>query len=95
MIEYISGAIKANAGENITITAEITNESGEEITEDCQLHIFDNNKTMLLESNGTYQDGEWSFLIPAEATKELSGRYFYCIGHKGTSLCFKQPIYFV
>ena len=94
MIEYIHGAIKATAGEDISIVAEITAETGETITEDCNLHIFDKNKQMIVEVKGTFNDNEWSFTIPATATKGLYGRYMYCIGHKKSSLCFKQPIYF-
>jgi hypothetical protein len=93
MIEYLYNAIRAAAGQNITLSAEITDNNGEDITEDCQLHIF-NDKEMIIEVDGIYQDGEWTFPVSGEATKGLYGRYFYCIGHKESSLCFKQPIYF-
>lgn len=93
MIEYIYNAIRATAGQDITLPAEITTETGEDITEDCQLHIF-KDKEMIIAVDGIYKEGEWAFTIPAEKTKDLYGRYFYCIGHKGSSLCFKQPIYF-
>ncbi len=95
MIEYIHGAIKATAGEEIDIVAEITADTGEAITEDCELHIFDKGKNMITASQGVYNGEEWRFTIPAEATKGLEGRYMYCIGYKKSSLCFKQPIYFV
>lgn len=95
MIEYIHGAIKATAGEEIDIIAEITADTGEAITEDCELHIFDKDKNMIVAAKGTFSNDEWTFTIPAEATKGLEGRYMYCIGHKSSSLCFKQPIYFV
>jgi hypothetical protein len=95
MIEYIHGAIKASAGQDIDVVAEITTQTGEAITEDCKLHIFDKNNKMICEVKGVYAYEEWTFTIPAEATKGRSGRHMYCFGYKGSSLCFKQPIYFV
>ena len=93
MIEYIYDAIRISAGQDVTLIAEITDESGEDITEDCELHIF-KGEEMIIEVAGTYKDDEWHFIIPAEKTKGLRGRHFYCIGHRGSSLCFKQPVYF-
>jgi hypothetical protein len=93
MVEYLYNAIRATAGNEITISAVITNENNN-ITENCCLWLHDKDKdTMLAEINGIYNGEEWTFTIPAEVTKGLKGRYWYCIRHGDNSLCFKQPMY--
>jgi hypothetical protein len=95
MIEYLYDAVKASKGQDITLAAEITDEDGAQIVEDCELHLFNPDKEMIATIEGVYESEEWRFTIPKEATADLKGRCWYCIGHNGNSLCFKQPIYFV
>ena len=97
MIEYLYDAIRAHAGNDLVISAEITDVLNEPIVEKCVLWLHDKDKeTMIAEIKGQYSEEEgWTFTIPAELTEGLEGRYWYCIRHEGTSLCFKQPIYLV
>ncbi|MBQ9913549.1 MAG: hypothetical protein IJO73_04905 [Clostridia bacterium] len=92
MIEYLYNAIRATAGENIIITAKITDDSGAYIDEVCNLKLFDNDKEIITVS-GIYNGELWDFIIPAEDTKDLRGRYFYSISHRGNSISFREPIY--
>lgn len=94
MIEYIHNAVMTSAGEEITITAKVINELGE-VIDGCHLSLFDNNDATIVSTTGITTDDITQFTVPAEATKGLKGRYWYCIcGHDNTSYCFKQPIYF-
>ena len=94
MIEYLYNAIRALAGQDITITAIVANEQGEPITEGCHIMLFNPDRELLATIDGTYkQDGEWDFTIPADTTEGLYGRYWYCICQHDKSLCFKEPIY--
>ena len=45
--------------------------------------------------DGTYleENGMWQFMIPAETTVGMDGRYWYCIMRDNTNLCFKKPLY--
>ena len=96
MIEYLYTAIRAHAGNDIIIAADITDDNGADITEGCTLVLHDKDKnTMIAEIDGSYSDGEWTFFIPAAITKGLDGRYWYCIRNNGNALCFKEPIYLV
>lgn len=97
MIEYLYDAIRAHAGNDLVITADITDNSKETVTEGCSLMFHDTDKeTMIAEIKGVYDENDgWTFTIPAELTKERTGRYWYCITHEGSALCFKQPIYLV
>ena len=92
MIEYIYNAIKATAGEDITIAASITDDNNQPITSGCTLEIFDDEE-VLVTIDGVYADDLWSFVIPADATINLKGRYWYTINNQYFSLCFKDPIY--
>lgn len=95
MIEYIHNAIKASAGQPIGVTAKITNEDNTEITDNCSLMIH-TDKEMLLSVEGIYLGSSiWQFEVPAEATKGLKGRYWYCICNDNNNLCFKEPLYLV
>ena len=95
MIEYIYDAIKASAGQPIGITAKITKEDSEEITKDCNLILYDDEK-MLIRVDGVYLGNSiWQFEVPAETTQDLKGRYWYSISHEDSDLCFKQPLYLV
>lgn len=94
MIEYFYNAIKAVSGQPISISANITDENGLSITENCKLMLHEDNKD-LCAVDGVYlaEQDLWLFIVPAEMTKGLSGRYWYCIMKDGMNLCFKQPIY--
>lgn len=95
MVEYLYNAIRASAGSDAVIGAHIRNTSGECIKENCSLMLHDDND-MLGTFEGALDGSEcWTFTIPAEITKDLKGRYWYCICHQGVNLCFKEPIYFI
>lgn len=96
MIEYLYNCIRATAGENVGITAIITNADGEQITEHSHIMLFDKDDTLLATIDGEYvaELGNWQFTLPAELTKGKCGRYWYRICTTDDSLCFKQPIYF-
>lgn len=94
MVEYLYDAIRALSGQDITITALIADEEGVAIEENCHIMLFSPEKEHIATFDGVYKaDGEWDFTIPAETTKGLHGRYWYCICQHNHSLCFKQPIY--
>ena len=98
MIEYLYNGIRAHAGNDLTISAVVTNEGGEVITEGVVLALHDKDReTMIYMANGTYSEEakELTFVIPKEITKGKSGRYWYCIQYEGNALCFKEPIYLV
>lgn len=92
MIEYLYDAIRATAGLDIVIAANITDDEGVPITEGCSLMLSDDNKAITI-INGVYDGELWSFTIPASDTVGLSGRYWYCIYYNDSALCFKKPIY--
>lgn len=94
MIEYLYDAIRATAGEDIIISAKITDDSGEHIDEICNLKLFNNNE-VISDVPGVYNGELWDFTIPAADTANLSGRYFYSICHRGNSISFKEPIYLI
>lgn len=96
MIEYLHDAIRAVAGQEIAVSATITDDLDLPVAEDCQLVLHDDNADLYV-AVGVYfeEDGTWNFNIPAEVTKGLHGRYWYCIQHDGNNLCFKKPIYLV
>lgn len=92
MVEYILDTILATSGTDAEVVASIKDEFFEPITKDCslRLHIGEDMITIA----GDYIDNLWLFVIPAEVTKDLKGRYFYCIAHNNEMLCDKEPIYF-
>lgn len=94
MVEYLYDAIRATAGVDVTIAAEVTDEIGNVITDGCSfvLHIDDNK---MISITGECVEGIFAFTIPADITKDLKGRHWYCVKHDDEQLCFKQPIYFV
>jgi hypothetical protein len=96
MIEYLLNAIRAVAGQEITIAAKITDEAGAEIVDGCAFVLHLDNDTMA-KIEGVYVSALncWQFTIPAEITKGYIGRYEYCIQHKGNNLCFKEPFYLI
>jgi len=97
MIEYFYDAIRAVAGQEIIISASITDEWDEVITEDCSLMLHDADKTMIGAVEGVFNPdiNEWLFTIPYDMTIGCKGRYWYCIQHEGNNLCFLNPIYLV
>ena len=96
MIEYLYNCIRATAGQDIVIAAQITDEEGVSITDSCglMLHGEDGLITMV-DGEYTPELDMWTYTIPAEITKGLKGRYFYSISRNDSSLCFKQPLYLV
>lgn len=96
MIEYLYDAIRAVAGQDITVSATITDDAGYFITEGCEFTIHSDDGE-LYTAQGIYiaEEGTWAFAIPAEVTKGLKGRYWYCIRHSGINICFKQPMYLI
>ena len=98
MVEYLYDAIRAVAGMEVKVNAFITDENEQSITENCffVLHEPDGDK-MIASTAGTYlpENLMWEFIIPEEITKDLKGRYWYCIQHDKSNMCFKQPIYLV
>lgn len=95
MIEYLYNAIRATSGQPIGITAKITKEDNTAIEKDC-IFILYNDTEIILKVDGNYLGNAlWQFELPAEATKGLTGRYWYCISNKDTNLCFKEPLYLV
>lgn len=96
MIEYLYDAIRAVAGQDITVNATITDDNGYYITNDCEFTLHGKDGEIYTAA-GTYLSNEatWAFFIPAEVTKGLKGRFQYCVRHNGINLCFKQPMYLV
>lgn len=98
MIEYLYNAIRAHAGNDIVLSAIITDDEGNNITEGITLAFHDKDRdTMIAKFDGTFSEetGEWTFAILKEYTEGLNGRYWYCIQKDGNALCFKEPIYLV
>ena len=96
MVEYLYDAIKAVAGQEITVNAYITDNEENLITENCEMVIYDDGHEVC-SCSGVYlpEDQFWAFTFSADATLGLKGRYLYCIRHDGKNLCFLQPIYLV
>ena len=93
MIEYLYDCVKAVAGEDINICAQITDVDGTDITSGCSLLLIDTDFSTIAEYAGTYADGAWTFIIPADITKGMTGRYWYRIKFNDNSICFAAPIY--
>ena len=93
MTEILYNAIKAVAGEDISIAAEITDAMNNPITSECSIVFIDKNFSTIGEYDGTYKNGEWTFNIPAAVTTDLKGRYWYSIKFDGGALSFAAPIY--
>ena len=94
MVEYLYDAIRATAGTNIILSAKVTDDLGNPITEDVSLVIHTSDTHMIM-VEGLYTDEYFIFEIPAEITKDLKGKYWYCVKHNDEQLCFNNPIYFV
>lgn len=97
MIEYLLDCIRATAGQDVELAAQIQTASGESVTEGCRITLFDKDDNFLGSFDGEYIGGSkdyWQFTIPGELTADKIGRYWYRICAQDNSLCFKQPIYF-
>lgn len=94
MIEYLYDAIRAVAGQDIAISAVITNDDNEPITENCNLVLHFKDGSMFV-APGLYMPEveQWTFNVPASATTGRQGRHSYCIQHDGINLCFTEPFY--
>ena len=97
MIEYLFNTIRATANEDIVITAKISTPTGEPVTSGTHIGIYNDADERLIKVDGFNVDDVWEYTIPAEDTKNLKGKYWYCICCNDThkSYCFKQPIYFI
>lgn len=97
MIEYLYDAIRATANTDTEIGAYITDTNGNPIEEGCSLMLHNEKDEMIATIEGEYIEEEqtWIFIIPKDTTKNCAcKRYWYCICHEDSILCFKQPIYF-
>ena len=95
MIEYIDNAIKATAGENLCLIAKVIDSLGNNL-EACTFCLFNDEEKLFMVEGVFSANGVWEFYIPAEATTNLKGRYWYAVcDETDTSLCFKNPIYFM
>ena len=96
MVEYLYDAIRAVAGQDILVGAYITDDEERLITEGCSIMVHGADRDICA-VDGKYnpESQMWEFTIPGEQTLGLKGRYFYCIQHKDSNLCFKQPLYLV
>ena len=93
MIEYIYDVIKASAGQEFIVTAKITTENGT-VPTGCHFNLYDG-ENKIATHQGTCANGVYEFIIPAETTAKLRGRYWYCIcDEKHSTLNFRKPIYF-
>jgi hypothetical protein len=97
MIEYLYDAIRATGGEDIVVSAAITDVNNTPISSGCTFTLFDD-KREIYHIDGEYypENGEWQFVLPANATKDLpKGRYWYCVSYNSQGLNFKQPLYLI
>lgn len=94
MVEYLHNAIRATAGDDITVAAIIA-ENDIPVTEGCHIMLYSKDSELLETVNGSYdaENGVWYFTIPGILTKEKRGRHWYRICSPVESLCFKQPLY--
>ena len=94
MVEYLYNCLRAEAGEDIAITAAITDDKGVVISKNCTLTLLSDTDEIVT-IDGNYIDNEWLFIVEAKHTEGLKGRYWYSIKYQGNSLSFKEPIYLV
>lgn len=95
MIEYIDTTIRATAGEDLVIVARGVDAFGD-VLPGCSFNVFDGDNHLFMVEGILNADNIWEFYIPADATKNLKGRYAYCVCDENhNTLCFKCPIYFI
>lgn len=97
MIECVRDVIKAVAGQNIGLSAQIIDENTGESVDKHVCMLLHNDNEVIYRAEGLYmaEFELWQFEIPAEITKGLEGKYWYCFQYDGNNLCFKQPIYLI
>ena len=94
MVEYILDVIKAKSGEPISITATITNDDEtEDITTSAFMLLDEDNKEIYKAEGHLIEEDKWLYMIPAEVTSKLNGKYWYYVLGDENSLCFKNPFY--
>lgn len=92
-VEYLYNCIRATVGDDMTIEAEIADDNGDPITEECRFRLYGKDEQIINISEGLYTEGMWTFVVPI---KDLpKGQYLYSVCHKGINICFKQPLYLV
>lgn len=92
-VEYLYDCIRATVGDDMKIEAEIYDDDGNALTEECRFRLYDKTEELISITEGTYADNMWTFVVPI---KELpKGQYLYSVCYKGANICFKQPIYLV
>ena len=94
MIEYLYDCIRATSDTDTEITARITDDQGNFITENCNLTLYSEKETIITIEGIYTGEGLWEFVIPKDLTVGYIGRYYYSICHNDSNLCFRQPIYF-
>ena len=94
MVEYIFNAIKATAGEDITIAAEITDPDGEMLVAGCRLKLSTDDVEIAI-VDGYFSEDSWVFIVPAIFTERLKGRCWYTILYGDVSISHPEPIYLV
>lgn len=95
MVEYIFDVIKASAGEDIVITARITDEGNDSIY-GTNFYLLDDEGKVVYTAVGSYVEEDiWTFEIPSTITQGLSGRFWYYVTGDNRGLNFKTPIYLV
>ena len=92
MIEYLYDAIRATAGADVTIVSRIVEDGACVENVGFMLHLDDEHAIVIA---GELENETYQFVIPADITKDLKGRYWYCFCQEGKPLCFKEAIYFV
>lgn len=87
MVEYLYDAIKAVAGQDIGVSARITDDDGV-VAENCRL-VLHSDTSDIGSVEGLYlpEDELWAFVIPAEMTNGLKGgRMIRNLGYQLESL---------
>lgn len=92
MIEYLYDTIRATAGADVAIVTRITEDDAPLESVGLMLHISEDSAIVI---EGELIGDVYQFVIPAELTSGLKGRYWYCFCQEGQPLCFKEAIYFV
>ena len=95
MVDYIFDVIKAAKGEDINITAKITDDENQNIQEAKFVLLSEDNSSIYVASGLFIGEDLWAFQIPVDITKDLNGRYWYYVTGDNKALNFKTPIYLV